>query len=674
MEAKRKRMEELVAQLNKAAGVYYQGTDEIMSNQEYDKLYDELEALEKELGITLSNSPTVNVGYEVVSGLPKENHPKPMLSLDKTKSVDDLKSWLGDKDGILSWKLDGLTIVLTYEDGNLTKAVTRGDGVTGEVITNNAKVFDNIPLTIPARDTVVVRGEAVISYDDFEEINKNIGDADAKYKNPRNLCSGTVRQLNNEITAQRHVKFYTFSLAEGGSMQSGSDVEDDQMQLAIDLPKADAEFRLRRQQLSWMAQQGFETVDYVKVTADTIEEAIKDFEKKIEDFPLPSDGLVLIYDDIEYGRSLGTTAKFPRDSIAFKWKDEIRETALKEVLWNVSRTGLINPIAVFEPVELEGTTVSRASVHNLSIVRSLALGEGDIIKVYKANMIIPQIAENTTKSGTITPPDNCPVCGAGTEIHDDNGVETLHCPNPECPAKKIKSFTHFVSRNALNIEGLSEATLEKFIDEAMIRDFADLFKLEKWQDKIVGMEGFGQKSFDNLIASTKKASETAPARLLYGLGIPNIGVANAKMIAKECQNNWTKIQSLTEEELSSIDGIGEIMAKAYVEFFRDEEKLGEVNRLLEVLSLDETFVQSAGGALTGKTFVITGKVFHYENRDAVKAAIEEAGGKTASSVSAKTDYLINNDITSGSSKNKKAKELGVPIITEEEFMKMLGAE
>ena len=650
-------MEELVAQLNKAARVYYQEADEIMSNQEYDKLYDELEALEKEIGITLSNSPTVNVGYEVISGLPKEDHPKPMLSLDKTKSVDDLKSWLGDKEGILSWKLDGLTIVLTYEDGKLTKAVTRGDGVTGEVITNNAKVFDNIPLTIPARDTVVVRGEAVISYDDFEEINKNIGDADAKYKNPRNLCSGTVRQLNNEITAQRHVKFYAFSLAEGGSLQDTSEA-----------------FELREQQLSWMAQQGFEIVDYVKVTADTIEEAIKDFEKKIEDFPLPSDGLVLIYDDIEYGRSLGTTAKFPRDSIAFKWKDEIRETALKEVLWNVSRTGLINPIAVFEPVELEGTTVSRASVHNLSIVRSLALGEGDIIKVYKANMIIPQIAENTTKSGTITPPDNCPVCGSGTEIHDDNGVETLHCPNPECPAKKIKAFTHFVSRNALNIEGLSEATLEKFIDEAMIRDFADLFKLEKWQDKIVGMEGFGQKSFDNLIASTKKAAETTPARLLYALGIPNIGVANAKMIAKECQNNWTKIQSLTEEELSSIDGIGDIMAKAYVEFFRDEEKLGEVNRLLEVLSLDETFVQSAGGALTGKTFVITGKVFHYENRDAVKTAIEEAGGKTASSVSAKTDYLINNDITSGSSKNKKAKELGVPIITEEEFMKMLGAE
>ncbi len=657
-------MEELVAQLNKAAGVYYQGTDEIMSNQEYDQLYDELESLEKELGITLSNSPTVNVGYEVVSGLPKENHPKPMLSLDKTKSIDDLKSWLGDKDGILSWKLDGLTIVLTYEDGKLDKAVTRGDGITGEVITNNAKVFDNVPLTIPAKETVVVRGEAVISYEDFEEINKNIGDDDAKYKNPRNLCSGTVRQLNNEITAQRHVKFYAFSLAEGGSPSGG----EQQMSLLA----SDSDFRSREQQMDWMAAQGFETVDHIKVNAATIEAAVLDFEKKIETFDLPSDGLVLIYDDIEYGVSLGTTAKFPRDSIAFKWKDEIKETALIEVLWNASRTGLINPIAIFEPVELEGTTVSRASVHNVSIVKSLALGTGDIIKVYKANMIIPQIAENTTKSGTIKPPANCPACGAETEIHDDSGVETLHCPNPECPAKKIKAFTHFVSRNALNIEGLSEATLEKFAGEGMICDFADLFKLERWQDKIVNMEGFGQKSFDNLIASTKKAAQTTPARLLYALGIPNIGVANAKMIAKECQNNWAKIQSLTEDELSSIDGIGDIMAKGYAEFFRDEEKLRAVGELLEVLTLDETFVQSTGGALTGKTFVITGKVYHYENRDAVKAAIEAAGGKTASSVSAKTDYLINNDITSGSSKNKKAKELGVQIITEEDFMKMLG--
>lgn len=646
MDDKRKLMEEKVAFLNEAARVYYQESNEIISNQEYDRLYDELEALEKETGIVMSNSPTVNVGYEVVSSLPKEQHPSPMLSLDKTKDIAALREWLGDKDGIMSWKLDGLTIVLTYEEGRLTKAVTRGDGVTGEVITNNARVFDNIPVTIPYKDTVVVRGEAVISYEDFQKINDTIEDVDAKYKNPRNLCSGTVRQLNNEITAGRHVKFFAFSLAEGAAA------------------------RLRQQQFEWMKSQGFETVEYVRVTAESIEEAVKDFEKRIADFPLPSDGLVLVFDDIEYGRSLGSTAKFPRDSIAFKWKDEMKETRLKEILWNASRTGLINPIAVFEPVELEGTTVSRASVHNLSIVRELALGEGDEIKVYKANMIIPQIAENLTKSATVQPPGKCPVCDGITEIRSENGVETLHCPNPDCPAKRIKSFTHFVSRNAMNIEGLSEATLEKFVDEGMVREFADLFRLEKWRDRIVTMEGFGEKSFENLLKAAEKAAETTPARLLFSLGIPNIGVANAKMIAKECRNDWNRICSLTEEELVEIDGVGDVMAKAYVEFFRDEEKRRIIDDLMPKLTLDQSFEESGGG-LAGLTFVITGKVHHFENRDKVKEAIERAGGKTASSVSSKTSYLINNDISSGSSKNRKAKELGVPIITEEDFLKMI---
>ena len=496
MDDKRKLMEEKVAFLNRAAEAYYQRDEEIISNLEYDRLYDQLQALEKETGIVLSGSPTVRVGYEVVSGLPKERHPSPMLSLDKTKDVTALKDWLGDKAGLLSWKLDGLTIVMSYEGGKLTKAVTRGDGITGEVITNNARVFENIPLTIPEKGPVTVRGEAVISYRDFEKINETIGDADARYKNPRNLCSGTVRQLNNEITAGRHVKFYAFSLAEG----------------------KDAQFR--HQQFQWMKEQGFETVEYVKVNADTVEEAVNGFQERIGAFPLPSDGLVLTFDDIEYGRSLGATAKFPRDSIAFKWKDEMRETTLREILWNVSRTGLINPIAIFEPVELEGTTVSRASVHNLSIVKELALGEGDEIRVYKANMIIPQVAENLTRSGTAQPPDKCPVCGSDTVIEDDNGVETLHCPNPECPAKRIKAFTHFVSRNAMNIEGLSEATLERLVDEGMVREFADLFDLGKWRDRIVTMEGFGEKSFDNLTAAAEKASHTTPARLLFGLGIP----------------------------------------------------------------------------------------------------------------------------------------------------------
>lgn len=647
MNDKRRIMEEKATFLNRAAEVYYQGEGELISNQEYDRIYDELETLEKETGIVLSNSPTARVGYEVISGLPKEQHPSPMLSLDKTKDVGELRAWLGDKTGLLSWKLDGLTIVLTYRDGMLEKAVTRGDGITGEVITNNAKVFDNIPLVIPEKSEVVVRGEAVISYDDFEEINRTFDDADARYKNPRNLCSGTVRQLNNEITAQRHVKFYAFSLAKGGS--------DD----------------FRNEQFRWLADQGFDTVEYVKVNAENIEEAVRGFEERIVDFPLPSDGLVLIFDDIEYGRGLGTTAKFPRDSIAFKWKDETRETRLSRIIWNVSRTGSINPIAVFDPVDLEGTTVSRASVHNLSIVKELKLGEGDAITVYKANMIIPQIAENLTKSGTAVPPEECPVCGSSTVIKDDNGVETLHCPNPDCPAKRIKAFTHFVSRNAMNIEGLSEATLEKFVDEGIVREFADLFRLERYRDFIVNMEGFGVKSFDNLVAAAEKASVTTPARLLFSLGIPNIGAANAKMIARECRNKWDKIQNITEEELAAIDGIGDIMARGYVGFFKNDVNISIVNSLMEVLTLDESFEDNSEGVLSGLIFVITGKVHHFENRDAVKAAVEAAGGKTASSVSARTDFLINNDINSTSSKNKKAKELDIPIITEEEFLKML---
>ena len=639
------RMEELVAILNDASKQYYQFDKEIMSNQEYDKLYDELVALEKETGITLSTSPTVNVGYEVVSNLPKERHPSPMLSLDKTKDVQELKAWLGDKEGLLSWKLDGLTVVLTYENGTLAKAVTRGDGVIGEVITANARVFENIPLKIPYSGQTVVRGEAVISYADFEKINEA-----ATYKNPRNLCSGSVRQLNNEITAQRHVKFFAFSLAVGG----------------------EEEFTLRSQQMTWLSEQGFETVKNIPVTADTIEEAVKEFDREIADFEIPSDGLVLIYDDIAYGRSLGTTAKFPRDAIAFKWQDELKETTLNEIIWNASRTGLINPIAVFEPVELEGTTVSRASVHNLSIVEELKLGIGDTISVYKANMIIPQIAENLTKSGTVTAPEKCPVCGADTQVHDENGVKTLHCPNPKCPAKMVKSFTHFVSRNAMNIEGLSEATLEKLIDEAMIVKFADIFMMDKWRDKMISMEGFGEKSFENLLKAADAASHTIPSRLLYALGIPNIGVANARMISKACKNKWSVIQNLTVEELSAIDGIGDIMAKAYVEYFENEENKQRVAELLDVLTIDESFEEQHVSAISGKTFVITGSLTHFDNRDACKEKIESLGGKTAGSVSKKTDYLINNDSTSGSSKNKKARDLGIPVITEEEFLAMIG--
>lgn len=647
----KKRIEELVKILNQASEAYYQKDTEVMSNQEYDRLYDELVDLEKETGIVMANSPTVNVGYEVVGSLPKERHPSPMLSLDKTKDVSDLESWLGDMKGLLSWKLDGLTVVLTYEDGRLAKAVTRGDGVIGEVITSNARAFTNIPVSIPEKSQVVVRGEAVISYADFNEIN-----TDGTYKNPRNLCSGSVRQLDSSVTAARRVKFFAFSLAVGG------------------------DFRFRHEQFEWMKRQGFDTVENVEVTRETIGRAVEGFALDIAEYEIPSDGLVLIYDDIEYGRSLGTTAKFPRDSIAFKWQDELADTRLVDVLWNASRTGLINPIAVFEPVELEGTTVSRASVHNVSIVNELELGAGDTISVYKANMIIPQIAENKSKGckilpdGTernpVKPVSKCPVCGCQTEIHDENGVKTLHCPNPECPAKMIKSFTHFVSRNAMNIEGLSEATLEKFVDEAMVRRFGDIFRMGMWRERIVTIEGFGEKSFNNLIAAAERASHTTPARLLYALGIPNIGVANAKMIARACQNNWDKIAGLTKDGLVSIEGIGDIMAEAYVEYFKKPENKEMISDLLQFLTLDESFEETVN-RLAGKTFVITGSLEHFENRDDAKARIEEMGGRTAGSVSKNTDYLINNDILSGSSKNKKAKELGVPIITEEEFLEMI---
>lgn len=661
---KEKRIKELVGLLRKASESYYQHDEEIMSNAEYDRLYDELSELEKETGIVLSASPTVNVGYEVVSSLPKQTHASPMLSLDKTKDPRALAAWLSDKEGLLSWKLDGLTIVLTYEDGKLIQAVTRGDGIIGEVITGNARVFDNIPLDIPWTGPLVVRGEAVISYPDFERINEEIEEEAARYKNPRNLCSGTVRQLNNEVTAGRHVRFFAFALAHGG-------------------PEA----KLRSEQMQWLISQGFETVDYIKVRSDSVEEAVADFAQRIKEFDIPSDGLVLTYDDIEYGRSLGSTAKFPRDSIAFKWADEMAETRLQRILWNPSRTGLINPIAEFDPVELEGTTVSRASVHNLSIVQQLALAEGDRILVYKANMIIPQIernltaeemAENAPSGGTedrralIGAPDTCPVCGAQTRIREDNGIKTVHCPNPDCPAKHIKSFTHFVGREALNIEGLSEASLERFIDEGMLKDLGDLFRLSDWGEKIASMEGFGEKSLENILKAVEKASHTTPARLLYGLGIPGIGSAGARLIAGHCKNKWQKIQSLSMDELLRIDGIGDVIAGDYVRFFEDENNRRIVDDILDHLSLDESFEETGERKLQGMTFVITGSLEHFSNRDEARERILAQGGKVSGSVSSKTNYLINNDIDSGSSKNKKAKELGIPIITEDELLKMLG--
>lgn len=650
MEDKKKRMRELVELLNRARRAYEQENTEIMSNYEYDQLYDELQGLEQELNTTLASSPTINVGYEVLSELPKERHERPMLSLDKTKDVERLKEFLGDQKAMISWKLDGLTIVLTYRNGELEKAVTRGNGEVGEVITNNAKVFKNIPLRIPYTGELVLRGEAVIGYKDFAKINDEIEDVDARYKNPRNLCSGSVRQLNNKITAQRNVRFYAFTLVRA----DGVDFENS-----------------RLYQMDWLRDQGFDVVENHPVTRDTIEDEVKWFADHIEKNDIPSDGLVLVYDDIAYGESLGTTAKFPRDSFAFKWADEIRETTLLEIEWSPSRTGLINPVAVFEPVELEGTTVSRASVHNISIMEELELGVGDRIQVYKANMIIPQIAENLTRSGVRDIPKVCPVCGGETRINMENETKTLVCTNPRCQAKHIKSFALFVSRDAMNIEGLSEATLEKFIMNGFIKDFTDIFHLDRYADEIKAMDGFGEKSYLNLQTGIQNARVTTLPRLVYSLGIPNIGIANAKMICRALGNDPEKVMNATADELAQISGVGDVIAGTYVQYFADEEHREIFQKLLAEVEIPKEEELEGGQNLAGVNFVITGSVHHFANRGEVKEEIEKRGGKVTGSVTSKTNYLINNDVNSTSSKNRKARELGIPIISEEEFLKML---
>ncbi len=639
------RIKELVELLNRASKAYYAEDVEIMSNYEYDKLYDELAELEKETGIVLSNSPTLQVGYEAVDDLPKERHERPMLSLGKTKSREELQEWLGEQKALLSWKLDGLTIVLTYSGGKLVKAVTRGNGEVGEVVTNNAKVFKNIPVSISYMGELALRGEAVITYSDFQKINEKIEDADAKYKNPRNLCSGSVRQLNNEVTAGRNVKFFAFSLvkAEGVDFHNS-----------------------REEQFLFLQKLGFETVEYQMVDSGSVVAAVDGFEQKIEGYDVPSDGLVLVYDDIAYGQSLGTTAKFPRDSIAFKWADEVRETTLTEIEWSPSRTGLINPIAVFEPVELEGTTVSRASVHNISILKGLKLGIGDRITVYKANMIIPQIAENLTGSDTIRIPEVCPVCGGRTKVSQINDVQSLYCTNEECEAKRIKSFTLFVSRNAMNIDGLSEATLEKFIAKGYIHEFADIFHLEPYREEIV--ERFGEKSYQNLINSIEKARKTTLPRLVFSLGIANIGLANAKMICGHYHNNVDEMLAADVEDLSAIDGVGEVIATGFYEYFQKEENKNRWENLLKEVEIEKEEPDEGSQTLTGMAFVITGSLHSYASRNELKEVIEKKGGKVTGSVTSKTICLINNDNTSSSSKNKKAKELQIPILTEEEFI------
>ncbi len=651
LEEKKTRIDYLAEKLNEASRAYYTDGTEIITNYEYDAMYDELLALEDETGYIRDDSPSINVGYETAAGLPKIVHEIKMLSLNKTKDRDELKAWLGDREGLLSWKLDGLTVGLTYENGRLVQGVTRGNGTEGELITANVLACRNVPKSIPHKGRVIVRGEAVIRYSDFEKINEAIEDADAKYKNPRNLCSGSIRQLDPKVTAERSVNFYAFSLTLSEGFETSS----------------------RREKMEWLRGQGFEIVDYVMVNKDNLLTEIDKYEEAIRTFDIPSDGLVLTLEDADYAATLGETAKFPRDSIAFKWRDQQAETVLREIEWSPSRTGLLNPVAIFDPVELEGTTVSRASVHNLNIMEDLELGIGDTIQVYKANMIIPQLAGNLTRSGNIKIPEECPVCGGQTLVRDDEGTRTLICTNPDCLAKHVKRFEHFVSRDAMNIEGLSESGLLKLIGIGALSDLADLFRLEEHKSAIINMEGFGAKSYDNLIESAKKASHTTPARLLYGLGVPGIGVATSNIISRSCRNKWNDIESLDEETLKEIDKVGPVMAGDYVRFFADENNKAEIADLLSMLTIDESY-EAAGTSLEGKTFVITGSLEHYANRKDLKAEIEAEGGKVAGSVSAKTDYLITNDPNSGSSKNKAARELGVEIITENEIREMLSGD
>ena len=646
-QSKTERIKYLVEILNKASEAYYAKDKEIMSNYEYDKLYDELVLLEQETGLCLSNSPTVNVGYEAVDELPKERHEKPMLSLGKTKDREELRAWLQGNPAILSWKLDGLTVVLSYREGKLAKAVTRGNGEIGEVITNNARTFKNLPLNISFQGDLVIRGEAVITYSDFEKINSGISNPADKYKNPRNLCSGSVRQLNNEITAKRNVQLYAFNLvsAEGVDFHNS-----------------------KEEQFKFLEAQGFAVVDRIMVNEENILDAVETFAKRIADYDIPSDGLVLTYENIAYGQSLGQTAKFPRDSIAFKWADEVSTTTLKEIEWSASRTGLINPVAIFEPVDLEGTTVSRASVHNISVMRNLKLGIGDSITVYKANMIIPQIAENLTGSDNIEIPYVCPACGMPTEVRQANDVAFLYCNNEKCPAKQIKAFTLLASRDALNIDGLSEATLEKFIDSGFIHDFADLFHLDKYKDEIVNMEGFGEKSYQNIVDSVNVSRNTTLPRLIYGLGIANIGVTNAKLLCKHFDYDLGALMNADADSLNGIDGIGQVIAEAIYAHLHDENNIAVIERLLAELNIEVPAKNTTEQSLEGKVFVITGSLNRFDNRNELKELIEDRGGKVTGSVTGKTTCLINNDATSNSSKNKKAKELGVVVLTEDEFM------
>lgn len=642
-----KRMKELIKQLNAAAEAYYNSEQEIISNKEYDALYEELQTLEAKLG-ALPESPTQRVGEKATGSRPKVSHEHPALSLDKTKEINILQKWLGyDKEGILSWKMDGLTIVITFMGGHMIQAVTRGDGFIGEDITDNAASFFGIPAEIPFMGKVIIRAEAVITYDEFIRINEELP-ADAEpYKNPRNLTSGTVRLLNG--IRDRIVESHAFELVE---MEGGKP-------------------QYIKEQFELLQAWGFKVVDHILVSGENLENQVYNLEKSIEQNPFPSDGLVLTYNDSVYGESLGVTGKFPRNAIAFKWEDETYNTILKEIEWSASRTGLLTPVAVYDPVEVDGSTISRASLFNVSYLQNLQLGIGDHILVYKANKIIPQLSDNLTKSNTAIIPTHCPICGGETSMltreSDGRKVHTLVCTNSKCPAKHLGRFSRFVCRDAMNIIGVSEKTLKRMIDMGYLHDLTDIYRLENYRAEIEAMEGFGKKSADKLFASIIASKVVEPWRFLYALDIPNVGRDASKKILRICGGSIEgfvkRIQS--GEDFLDAEDVGDVTNQLILEWKKDEEKVKEMLELMELMQ----FTRSKGAAdvLKGKTVVITGKLKTFKNRDELIAFVEDNGGKVAGSVSANTSYLINNDVNSASSKNIKAKSLGVPIISELEF-------
>lgn len=644
------KMHKLISLIDKYRNEYYNEDREEVDNKEYDRLKDELDELERKAGFVLSNSPSLKVGCEVTSKLPKYTFKKPMLSLSKTKEVSGLQQFLSDKDGILSWKMDGLTVVVAYNNGELVSAITRGNGEIGEVITQNAKHFRNLPLRIPYKGKLVLRGEAVMTYSDFERINKGlVTSGDELKKNPRNLCSGTVRSVDSSVTKNRGVYWYAFELV-------SADCE-----IPNDIDK----------QFKWLNNNGFDTVQFMVVNSSNVVQAVMQFESIVESkkLDIPTDGLVLTYRDKKYGESLGVRAKSPRHSIAFKWEDEAVETKVIDIEWSPSRNGLITPVAIFEPVDIEGSTVSRASLHNVSIFAEKQLGYGDRIKVYKANMIIPQVLDNLDRTATCQIPGQCPCCGEPTVLHQDpkSGVYTLWCENSECAAKGTRSFEHFVARDAMNIDGVSTSTLNTLIECRIISDYASIYHINEHADEIINLEGFGYTSFMNIVNAVEKSRNVKPANLIYALGIPNIGLTTAKLICKHFGNDLVKTVTASYNDLINIDGIGDTIADSFTAYFADKNNAEAFVRLTKELNIIQEAV-SNNTEMNGITICVTGDVHIFKNRRAIKDIVENLGGKLTGSVSKSTSYLVTNDTTSGSRKNKAAQEYGIPILTEQQFI------